>query len=358
MRCSLRPHFLTAAVGSSGSSTIRRGQETLQEISPLRAMHIHKMFKRMHKKHGGPPPPGMFHGMHGMWHHMMPKPHEMWHHTMPKSQEMWPPHKSPRMGHPMRHPLMFHKMHHKMHKKYHKKHHERPSSSSSSSSSESEDESLADGIDKVQIGEEQQCKENSGNENPAPPGDGADVCKGRFKCKKDKRFKSKDKKDKCKYCFKRMQKDGFNPCWMQCAFMSEPPCRDPRYNKGIFNLPPPETSSNTEEGRAETEHNAPEDATRQVQFEEQTGPDKTRIAGQRSLRRGQRRGDSIDYFMQSIAEQIKKLPEAKIAEAKLKILEVVNEMQLDTAPEQSTAAEAMVLENQQSQEHPESQSVS
>lgn len=137
---------------------------------------------------------------------------------------------------------------------------------------------------------------------------------------------------------------------MQCSAMRGPPCRDSRYNKGVFNLPPPETSSNTEEGRAETEHNGPGDNSPQVQFEEVTGREKMKSTVQHSQRRGQRRGDSIDYFMQSIAEQIKKLPEGKIGEAKLKILEVVNEMQLDIDPAQSTSAEGMVLENQQPQE--------
>lgn len=170
MRRSPRPRFLTAAVGSSGSNTTRERQRAILETSPLRVMHIHKMYKRMHKKHGGPPPPGMFHGMTGMWHHMMPKPHEMWHHMMPKPHEVCPPHMMHKMGHHKLH-SKFQKMQHKMQKKHHKKHHGRPSSSSSSSSSESEDESLVEGIDKVQIGDEQQDKE-TGNETPATPADG------------------------------------------------------------------------------------------------------------------------------------------------------------------------------------------
>lgn len=280
-------------------------------------------------RHGGPPPPGMFHGP-GMWHHMMAKPHEM-----------CPPHKMHKMH------SKFEKMHHKMHKKHHKKHHGRRSSSSSSSS-ESEDESLVEGIDKVQIGDEQQGKEKPGNETPATPGDGGYIGNETYKCKKGKHFKSKDKKEKCKYCSKKMHKNAFNPYWMQCSGMREPPCRDPRYNKGIFNLPPPETSSNTDEGRAETEPNGND--TPHVHFDEASGREKSKNAGQRSQKRVQRRGDSIDYFMQSIAEQIKKLPETKIAEAKLKILEVVNEMQLDIAPTQSTSGEGMIFDNQQSPE--------
>ncbi|XP_014273743.1 uncharacterized protein [Halyomorpha halys] len=320
-------------------------------------MHIHKMFKRMHKKHGGPPPP-MFHGMHGMWHHMMPKPHEMWHH-MPKPHEMWPhmPHK---MGHHKIHPHMFHKMHHKMHHghKKHKKHHGRSSSSSSSSSSESEDESLVEGIDKVQIGDEQEATANPGDETPAPPRDGG-MCKEKFKCKKGKHFKSKGNKEKCKHCFKKMRKDACSPYWMHFNPRREQPCRDSRYNKGIFHLPPPETSPDIEEGRVETEQNAPEETIRQARFDEVAGHKKSKIVGQHPLGRGQRRGDSVDYFMQSIAEQIKKLPEAKIAEAKLKILEVVNDMQLDVASEPNIEAENMNVENERPQEpQPETQSAS